>query len=165
MGGPEFHLPLSFFSMHLALFIVKGMFHLVHVCPSTFKCAPVCSYICMCVQICACMCMCEFNVYTFVCVPVCICVYRCVGVYECVWVCVHMSVCVCTCGFVHTYSSSSLHFLSFEAPVDTRESKKLSGFAPEFRAILLAAHLPEPQSPHLLCTPAFCIVPEIVMHP
>lgn len=82
-----------------------------------------------------------------------------------VWVCVHMSVCVCTCGFVHTYSSFSLHFLSFEAPVDARESKELSGFAPKFRAILLAAHLPEHQSPHLLCTPALCVVMEIVMYP
>lgn len=69
------------------------------------------------------------------------------------------------CGFVHTYSSSSLNFLSFEAPVGARESKKLPGFAPEFRAILPAAHLPEPQSPHLPCTPPFCVVPEIVVYP
>lgn len=116
-------------------------------------------YACVCKYVLACACV------NLMCIHLCVCACVYIGVCVDVWVCVHMSVCVCTCGFVHTYSSFSLHFLSFEAPVDARESKELSGFAPEFRAILLAAHLPEPQSPYLLCTPALCVVTEIVMYP
>lgn len=82
----------------------------------------------MCLQVHVCI-----YVYTFV--RMCLCACVCIGV----WVCVHVSVHVWVCAYtLLIFSAFPLTWTSSDA----RESKKLSGFAPEFRAILLSGSVP-----------------------